>query len=83
MKTLILVCAMGVTQPDCSIATATAVIQGPEAAGPMQCGLHGQAYVASTAIAEYMKDGHYLKIACVPDDQTWSSRAAEQRHAAR
>lgn len=83
MKTLILVCAMGVAQPDCSIATATAVIQGPEAASPMQCGLHGQAYVASTAIAEYMKDGHYLKVACTPGNQRWSARPVERRHAAR
>jgi hypothetical protein len=28
------------------------------------CGLHGQAYIAGTAIAEYLRDGHYLKLAC-------------------
>ena len=64
MKTLILICALGLSRPDCSIETATAVIQGPEATNLAQCGFVGQAYLASTALAGYVEDGHYLKILC-------------------
>jgi hypothetical protein len=66
MDVLILICALGIAQADCSTTTATVVVQGPEASGPASCGLHGQAYIASTAIAEYLYDGHYLKLACTP-----------------
>jgi hypothetical protein len=45
MKTLLLICALGTPQPDCLIETAAAVIQGPDAASVVLCGLHGQAYI--------------------------------------
>jgi hypothetical protein len=64
MKTLLLICALGTPQADCSIATAAAVIQGPEATSLVQCGLHGQAYIAHGAIAGYLDGAHYLKITC-------------------
>jgi hypothetical protein len=63
MKTLLLICALGTSHADCSIATAEAVIQGPDAASLGQCGLHAQAYIADGAIAGYL-GAHYLKIAC-------------------
>ena len=44
--------------------TAEAVIQGPDATSPLQCGLHGQAYIADGAIAGYLDGAHCLKIAC-------------------
>ena len=66
LKVLILICATGLPQPECSIDTATAVVQGPEAASLMECSLHGQAYLAPTALAGYLTDGHYLKIRCEP-----------------
>jgi hypothetical protein len=66
LKILILICATGLSQADCSIDTATAVVQGPQAASLMECGLHGQAYLANTALAGYVADGHYLKIRCEP-----------------
>ena len=64
MKTLILICALGLARPDCSIETATVVVQGPEATSLAQCGFLGQAYFADTALAGYVEDGHYLKILC-------------------
>jgi hypothetical protein len=64
MDVLILICALGIANADCSADTATVVVQGPEAGGPTMCGLHGQAYIAGTAIADYLRDGHYLKLAC-------------------
>ena len=64
MKTLILICAFATLRQDCSIETAAAVVQGPESAGLAQCGFLGQAYLADTALASYVEDGHYLKILC-------------------
>ena len=64
MKTLILICALGLARADCSTETAVAVIQGPEAGMPGQCGLYGQAYLADTALRDYLDGEHYLKIRC-------------------
>lgn len=66
MDVLILICALDIARAECSIDTANAVVQGPEAVGAATCGLHGQAYIASTAIASYLNDGHYLKLSCTP-----------------
>jgi hypothetical protein len=63
-KTLLLICTLGTPQADCSVETAAAVIQGPDAASFVECGLHGQAYIAEGALAAYIGDGHYLKVAC-------------------
>jgi hypothetical protein len=67
MKTLLLICALGLPRGDCTVETAAAVIQGPEAASLMTCGLHGQAYIAEGALAGYLENGHYLKISCTAD----------------
>lgn len=64
MKTLILICTLATLRQDCTIETAAAVVQGPEASGLVQCGFLGQAYLAHTALASYVEDGHYLKILC-------------------
>ena len=64
MTTLLLICALGTSQADCSIHTAQAVIQGPEAASLVECGLHGQAYLAGGALASYLDEWHYLKVSC-------------------
>jgi hypothetical protein len=64
MKTLLLICTVGTGHADCSTKTAEAVIQGPDAESLVECGLHGQAYIAGGALAEYLDNGHYLKVAC-------------------
>lgn len=64
MKTVILICALSMARPDCSTDTAVSVIQGPDAAHLAQCGFLGQAYLASTALANYLDGEHYLKILC-------------------
>ena len=64
MNALLLICALSTPQADCSVDTADAVIQGPEAASLVECGLHGQAYIAGGALAGYLDDAHYLKVAC-------------------
>jgi hypothetical protein len=70
MKSLILICATAIAQPDCSMQTAAVVVQGPDVTGPVTCGLHSQAYLAHTALAGYLEDGHYLKIRCQPEGRT-------------
>ena len=52
ITTLLLICALGTSHADCSIDTAEAVIQGPDAMSLVECGLHGQAYLADGALAE-------------------------------
>jgi hypothetical protein len=70
IKTLLLICGLGVPQPDCSMATAEAVIQGPDAMSLVECGLHGQAYIADGAIAGYLDGAHYLKISCTSGERS-------------
>jgi len=64
MTALLLICALGTPQADCSVDTADAVIQGPDAMSLVECGLHGQAYIAGGALAGYLDDAHYLKVSC-------------------
>jgi hypothetical protein len=64
MKTLILICLLGTAHADCTENTADAVIQGPDAESLVECGMHGQAYVAGGALAGYLDDQHYLKVSC-------------------
>jgi hypothetical protein len=69
LKTLLLICTIGTPQAECSIATAEAVIQRPDAMSPLECGLQAQAYIAPGAIANYFDGAHYLKAIC-----TWGDR---------
>ena len=69
VKTLLLICTLDTPQPACSVATAEAVIQGPDAVSLVECGLHAQAYIADGAVAGYLDGAHYLKISC-----TWGER---------
>jgi hypothetical protein len=62
-KVLILVCSVSLSPPDCRADNATAVINGPAAQNELMCGLNGQAYLATTAIAERRED-EYLKVRC-------------------
>lgn len=64
MKTLLLICALGVPRPDCTIDTAVTAIRAPDTSSPASCAFVGQAYLADTIFADYLQDGHYLKILC-------------------
>jgi len=69
LKTVILVCALGMARPDCNVDNAISVVQGPEASHQAQCGFLGQAYLASTSMANYLDGEHYLKILCTSGDR--------------
>ena len=81
MKSLILICALGLARPDCTTETAIAVVQGPDSGGLAQCGFVSQAYLADTAMANYLDGEHYLKILCTaggrPERATGVQQAAE------
>ena len=64
MQTLLLICALATPQADCGPKTADMVVQGPEAMGLVECGMHGQAYIAGGALAGYVDNEHYLKVSC-------------------
>lgn len=75
LKMLILVCAMGIAPADCRPQSALDVISGPDVANPVMCGLHGQAYIAETALASRGHDDEYLKIVCVKPSAKAALRA--------
>ncbi|HEY9550137.1 MAG TPA: hypothetical protein VIR45_11605 [Kiloniellaceae bacterium] len=62
-KVLILVCSMALAPEDCQTDSAVSVINGPDAPNAVMCGLNGQAYVASTALAHKRPD-EYIKVSC-------------------
>lgn len=63
-KVLILVCSINTTPADCQTDTAVDVISGPEAANQSVCGLHGQAYIADTALGTALRADEYVKVKC-------------------
>ncbi len=76
MNSLILICALGLSHAECSVDTAEQVVQGPETESLASCGMVSQAYLAETAMADYLDGQHYLKITCSPGDER---RAERQR----
>lgn len=62
-EVLILVCSVALSPDECQADTAVAVIDGPASPNEVMCGLHGQAYLASTAIAPRHED-EYVKVTC-------------------
>lgn len=63
-KILILICSVGLSPAECRTDTALDVIQGPDASSEAMCGLHGQAYLAETALGERRRENEYVKISC-------------------
>jgi hypothetical protein len=64
-QVLILICSTGLAPADCQIDTALDVVRGPEVANEVMCGMHGQAYIATTAITP-RSDKEFVKIRCIP-----------------
>lgn len=62
-KVLILICSVSMSPADCQAYNAVDVIQGPDSASELICGLHGQAYLAQIALDRH-RDDEYLKVKC-------------------
>src|SRR5215470_14653978 len=68
MLALILVCSVAVTPElrDCDRTNAVHVLQLPEETGnPLMCMMHGQAYLAGTAIGRDLRADERVKVICV------------------
>ena len=68
LTALILVCSVVVTPElaDCNRSNAVQVLQLPEETGnPLICMLHGQAYLAGTAIGRELREDERVKVICV------------------
>jgi hypothetical protein len=82
MQTLVLICALATPQADCGPDTADTVVQGPEAMSLVECGLHGQAYIAAGALAGYLDKDHYLKVSCISGRRLRTAQPAPVQRAA-
>jgi hypothetical protein len=68
LTAMILICSLAVTPDvrDCSRTNAIDVMWVPETFGnPATCFMHGQAYVAGTAIGRNLTDNERVKVVCV------------------
>jgi hypothetical protein len=72
LKALILICSLSAT-PDlaqCRPANARAVMHPPETySNPVTCALHGQAYVAETAIERSLDEADRIKVICLRETE--------------
>ena len=72
LSALVLVCSIAVTPDirDCSRDNATAVMRVPaEFGNPLTCFMHGQAYLAQTAIGQELRDDERVKVVCARSDR--------------
>ena len=78
LTTLILICSITATPDlhDCTPSNARVVMRIPaEFASPVTCALHGQAYLAETAIGRSLGVDDRLKVVCASWDSADSSMA--------
>ena len=81
LTALVLICSVAVTPDlrDCTRDNATAVIRAPADFGhPFTCLMHGQAYIAETAIGQELGADDRVKVVCSRRDVV---DAAVRRHA--
>ena len=65
---IILICSAMLGRPDCTIDTATDVLQGLDANTPMECFMNSQALIAQSGLAPQLEKDQYLKVVCVPKE---------------
>jgi hypothetical protein len=72
LSALVLVCSIVATPDlrDCSRDNATAVMRVPaEFGNPLTCFMHGQAYLAQTAIGQALRDDERVKVVCARSEK--------------
>ncbi|HET6619875.1 MAG TPA: hypothetical protein VFG64_08030 [Dongiaceae bacterium] len=72
LTALILVCSIAITPDlaDCNPATARIVMRTPESyANPVTCAMHGQAYLAETAVGQALYESDRVKVVCMRPEQ--------------
>ena len=68
LTALILVCSMAATPDlrDCDASNARIVMRAPEGyTNPVTCAMHGQAYLAETAVGRALAADDRLKVVCM------------------
>jgi hypothetical protein len=68
LTALVLICSMAISPDisDCTRSNATSVMRVPEEFGnPATCFMHGQAYLAGTAIGRDLDADDRVKVVCV------------------
>ena len=82
LTALVLICSIGATSDlrNCTETNARAVMRVPaEFASPVTCALHGQAYLAETAIGRSLGEDDRVKVVCVPRSRVDESVAVLPR----
>jgi hypothetical protein len=77
LTALVLVCSIAMTPDlrDCTRDTATAVMRVPaEFGSPATCFIHGQAYLAETAIGQELGDGDHVRVVCARSEAANANR---------
>jgi hypothetical protein len=72
LTALVLVCSLAITPDirDCDAASARIVMRVPELyASPVTCAMHGQAYLAETAVGRNLTGNDRLKVVCQHQDK--------------
>uniref|UniRef100_UPI00232D6A15 hypothetical protein n=1 Tax=Candidatus Phyllobacterium onerii TaxID=3020828 RepID=UPI00232D6A15 len=64
LQVIVLICAAGISPPECQSDTALDVIYGPHVNSAMMCGMQGQSLVARSVILGRSSD-EYMKIRCM------------------
>ena len=62
---IILICSGTLAISDCTIETATDMMQGLDANTPIDCALSGQALIAQSALRHGLGEDQYFKVVCV------------------
>ncbi len=67
LQVMILICSQNVSMVDCQMETALDIINGPQTASVMACGMQSQALLAQGTLLRH--EGEYAKIRCTPVDR--------------
>ena len=84
LTALVLICSILDTPNlrDCDETNARVVMVAPEAfASPITCAMHGQAYIAETAVGQNLADSDRIKIVCRQQRPSEPSIAERDREA--
>jgi hypothetical protein len=72
LTALVLVCSIAATPDlrDCDTDNARIVMRVPQAyASPVTCAMHGQAYLAETAVGRALNENDRVKIVCMRQEK--------------
>ena len=72
LTALVLVCSIAATPDlrDCDTINARVVMRVPEAySNPVTCAMHGQAYLAETAVGRALGEDDRVKVVCMREEK--------------